>query len=176
MTNDDIPTFVKNFVQGIRHTQGMTHSGIVLAAAAILDSQLEVALKRTMKPLTKALSKRLFESPDGPLSNFANKIVMARALDVVTVEIYDELQKIRRMRNAFAHSFKILSFESEEIAPIFLSLKKPRVTKAQPSAVFMSCVSVIYDALKLDPAGMDPRSEKGQNRPSATAADLAELE
>jgi DNA-binding MltR family transcriptional regulator len=147
MVDIDISTAVKNVFEGIRHQSRMTHSGVVLASAAILDSQLERALKKAMKPLPKKLYERLFES-FGPLSTFSSKIIMARALGIVTIEIYGELEKIRQIRNAFAHSSTILNFESEEIAPRFLSLRKRHTTKTTHSELFVDCVRVIDDSLK----------------------------
>lgn len=147
MADFDVSTAVKNLMEGIRHQSRMTHSGVVLAASAILDSQLERALKKGMKPLTNKLYKRLFES-FGPLSDFANKIVMARALGIVTTEIYDELEKIRSIRNRFAHSSKILTFESEEVTPKLSALKKPSTPTTNSSEVFVACVRVVDDFLE----------------------------
>jgi DNA-binding MltR family transcriptional regulator len=87
----------------------MAGSGIVLSMAAILDNTLERVLRKTLKPLPNKLYKRLFES-FGPLGSFSNKILMARALGIITNEIYQELEKIREIRNIFAHSNARQSF------------------------------------------------------------------
>jgi hypothetical protein len=148
MVDADISTLVKNFTDGISRMRRMTDSSVVLAAAAILDNRLEIALKKSMKPQSKTLYKRLFESPDAPLNTFSSKIIMARALDIITVEIFLDLEKIRCIRNKFAHSADVLHFESREIAPLFLSLKKPNTTHKNPAVMFMAYVNVINDALK----------------------------
>ena len=147
MVDFDISTAIKNLFEVIRNQTRMTHSGLVLASTAILDSRLERALKKAMRPLPKKLYERLFES-FGPLSNFASKIVMARALGVITTDIYEELEKIRHIRNDFAHSSKMLNFESEEIAPQLLALKKRKTTKTNSSELFVDCVVVIHEFLE----------------------------
>ena len=60
MADVNISTLVKNLMEGIRNQGKMTHSGIVLATSAIVDRQLERALKKTMKPLPNKLHERLF--------------------------------------------------------------------------------------------------------------------
>lgn len=49
----DIGKAVDNLARGLVHQRRMTHSGIVIATAAILDAQLERALKRAMQPLSR---------------------------------------------------------------------------------------------------------------------------
>ena len=40
---------VDNFAQALAHQRRMTHAGIVIAAAAIVEAELERALKRAMQ-------------------------------------------------------------------------------------------------------------------------------
>jgi DNA-binding MltR family transcriptional regulator len=146
MADLDIATVIKNLFESIRHQARRTHSGIVLTTVAVLDNQLELALKKTMRPLSKKLYEQLF-GPFRPLSTFSSKIVMARALGIITTDIYTELEKIRRIRNEFAHSSKLLNFESDEIAPKLLALKKRQPIKTNPSMQFLDCVVVINEFL-----------------------------
>jgi DNA-binding MltR family transcriptional regulator len=163
MVDLDVSVGVKDLIERIRHQSRMTHSSIVLASAAILDSQLERVLKKAMKPLPEKFYRRLFQS-FGPLSDFASKILMARALGIITVEVYDELEKLRHIRNAFAHSSKILTFESMEIASKLSALRKRNTTKTSPSELFVNCVVVIYGFLEAYLVSMGgPPQEKRKN-------------
>ena len=146
MADPDLQRSIDNLVTSLAHVHKMTHSGVVLTGAAILDLQLERSLKKAMKPLPKKLYARLFEG-FGPLSSFASKIIMARALGVITVDHYIELEKIRDIRNTFAHASKILDFTSKEIGPKFLNLKKPMTSKTNPIEVFVDCVGVVVKFL-----------------------------
>jgi hypothetical protein len=109
MADVDLGTAVRNFHEAVRRQDRRTHTGVVLTTVAILDNQLERALKKAMKPLSKRLYGELFETFK-PLGSFFGKIIMARALGIITIDIYTELEKIRSIRNAFAHSSKLLDF------------------------------------------------------------------
>ena len=83
-----------------------------------------------------------------PLNDFSSKITMAYALKIISKDVYDELEKIRAIRNAFAHSAELLHFDSERIAPLFASLKRPQSKATDPSTVFLACAKAIETALK----------------------------
>jgi len=145
----DIPTQIRNLFEGIRHQERMTHSSVVIAIAAILDNQLEHALKHAMRSLSNNMYERLFD-PFRPLGDFAGKIVMAYALGIISTDDFDELEKVRNIRNRFAHSSGVLHLGSPEIEPIFLTLKRPStaVPTMSPPEVFLACVRVIEEHLK----------------------------
>src|ERR1700733_4779557 len=107
----------------------LSESGTVLVAALILDTELERALKVTMRPLNKQMNDRLFKGY-GPLGSFSAKIDLAYTFRVTTLEIHTELHKIRNIRNAFAHTVKVQSLTSEEVRPLFNKLKKPSKPKS----------------------------------------------
>jgi DNA-binding MltR family transcriptional regulator len=124
----------------------MTHAGVVIATTAILDNLLEHALKRAMVPLSNEFYGRLFGS-FRPLESFSSKIVMARALGIITSDVFEEFEKIRKLRNAFAHSPDLLHFESKEIAPLFAALQRPKAATGPPPVVFMNCAKALEEAL-----------------------------
>ena len=146
MANVDLKTLIRNLFEGIEHTNRMTHAGIVIALAAILDNQLERALKRAMRPLSNNMYERVFGS-FRPLSSLSSKIVMAYALGIIPLELYQELEKIRHIRNEFAHSSGTLHFGSLEIEPMFLTLKRPSGEFKTPEELFLACAKVIDDHL-----------------------------
>jgi DNA-binding MltR family transcriptional regulator len=124
----------------------MTHSAIVIAATAALDLQLERVLTRAMRPLSKKQYKRLFDA-FGPLSSFAGKILMAHALGIISADMYRELEKLRAIRNQFAHTTAVLHLESIEVKDLFLALKRPSTPSTKPAMIFIECVKVIDDYL-----------------------------
>jgi DNA-binding MltR family transcriptional regulator len=147
MADFDLHTSIRNLFEGIQHQSRMSHSGIVIALAAILDNQLERALKRAMRPLSNNMYERLFES-FRPLSSFSSKIVMAYALGMISLELYEELEKIRHIRNEFAHSSGVLHLGSPEIEPMFLTLKRPGTEFKTSVEVFLASAQVIDDHLE----------------------------
>jgi DNA-binding MltR family transcriptional regulator len=97
--------------------------------------------------MPKKLYAELFD-PMRALGSFASKITMAYALNIITRDIYSDLETIRKIRNAFAHSPDILNFESKSIAPLLDRLKKSVHAKAdRPDLQFLECVTPIDEAL-----------------------------
>ena len=124
-----------------------THSGLVIAVAAILDSQLERCLKQAMQPLSKKMYAELFD-PMRALGSFASKITMAYALGIIARDVYVQLEKVRKLRNAFAHSSDLLHFRSPSIAPLIDRLKQPEPPQAKAlDAQFLDCIVPIDRAL-----------------------------
>jgi hypothetical protein len=115
---------------------------VVVTAAAILDQSLERALKTKMPGITSALSKRLFDD-FGPLQSFSAKIDMAHALGITSSFVHVELGKIRKIRNLFSHSEKLLSLDTEPVKTLFYGLTRPPGTTGNYSAQFLACMLVI---------------------------------
>ncbi len=143
----------KTIAEGFIHSQRMSHAGIVVTAAAILDQALEEAIKTKLPTLGKKLSKKIFED-FGALSSFSAKIDIAYALDILSEPIYVELQKIRKIRNTFSHSRKILSLDTEPVKSLFYELKRPEGVTGNYAEQFMACILVIDDFLELYLLGM----------------------
>jgi hypothetical protein len=100
-----------------------THTTAVVTAAAGLEGMLELAIRSKMRPLKQKMTERLFEGY-GPLSSFAAKIDLAYALDITSTEINEELNKVRKIRNKFAHSIQAINLGSDEIRPLSIRSRK----------------------------------------------------
>lgn len=141
---------VVGILDGVHAIGKMTHASVAISGAAILDATLERCLKRTMREMTRKMYDDLFD-PMRSLGSFASKIALAYALEVIDLDTYHEMEKVRKIRNEFAHSTTNLHFNSDEIAPLYAALKRPEQTKCtdqQPNRVFMECVSVIEKSLQ----------------------------
>lgn len=80
--------------------------------AALLDAKLESIFRTNLK----LYEKELLDNFSSPLSSFSARIVLARALNWINDDAYHDLNKIRSIRNEFAHSFDHdLSFENQSI-------------------------------------------------------------
>ena len=62
--------------------------------------------------------------------SFSAKIKIAHAIGVIGDEAKDDLEKIRTVRNTFAHSILEIDFETPEIQAVCKSIKVPAATKA----------------------------------------------
>ena len=61
------------------------------------------------------LERNLFENR-GPLSDFNSKILVGQAFAVITDRMAEDLQRIRKIRNCFAHARTEVHFEEPLIA------------------------------------------------------------
>jgi DNA-binding MltR family transcriptional regulator len=103
---------------------GYVDGHIATVAAAPLDASLEGALLTKFRQLSNVMKDRLFDRGGyAPLANFASKIDVAYALDLISKETYDTLRLINRVRVAFAHSKKLIDFNDPEISPLLSNLK-----------------------------------------------------
>lgn len=153
----DIGKVVGDLAMGLAHQRRMTHAGIVIATAAILEAQLERALTRAMRPLSKKLYERVFDS-FGPLSTFSSKIVMAHCLGIISAPVFQNLEHLRKLRNAFAHSSELLHFGSPQILPLFQALGLPATSTTEAESALMEFAKVIDRILEEYLARMGERS------------------
>src|SRR5260370_32196350 len=97
-------------------------------AAILLGTFVEDALQRAMEQVLHIRPKQhdaLFGS-NSPLGTFANKIRVAFALDIIEPETFDNLNKIREIRNAFAHSKIHISFKTKQVRDVCHLLVMPK--------------------------------------------------
>jgi DNA-binding MltR family transcriptional regulator len=84
-----------------------------LLGSALLDAKLESIFRQSFK----SYENELLGNFSSPLSTFSARIVLARALNWIDDAAYHDLNKIREIRNEFAHSFDHeLSFGDQSIS------------------------------------------------------------
>jgi len=94
-----------------------TDRGCVLVAVGVLDDLLErliraqfsndaTTVKRAVDPLFKGT---------GPLSSFWAKVQISYSLDLITEWMYEDLERIRELRNMFAHEYKRADFNDPAV-------------------------------------------------------------
>jgi hypothetical protein len=96
-------------------------------AAILLGTYVEAALEEAIESALhiRHWQHRRFFGVNGLLSSFANKTSMAFVLDIIGPETYANLEHIREIRNAFAHSKVHVSFKMKEIKSACALLKMP---------------------------------------------------
>lgn len=90
--------------------------GAVIVAAALLEDDLKEILKEIVQRngLSAKHIREMFDL-SGPLSSFSSKALFSYGFGIISKEIFDDLTKIRKLRNKFAHSSNIVDFMSNEI-------------------------------------------------------------
>ena len=119
-----------------------------IVAATMLDALLEKLLR---KRLAGDKHDILFSSY-GPLSTFAAKIDIALAVGVISLTEYSDLQRVRKIRNEFAHSLELISFSEspikEHVAQINYSTLKITGKFNSHRDEFQSCIAILSGFLK----------------------------
>lgn len=99
-------------------TEDAFRQGTSLACAilgsALLEHELEHDLRRLFKNNDDETWRRL-TTEDGPLGTFSAKIVAGRAFGLYDETVFKNLNLVRGIRNAFAHSKRMLTFEEPAI-------------------------------------------------------------
>lgn len=76
----------------------------------LIEHELDRLLRKKLKKNDENTWQAL-QSETGPLRSFAAKISMAYALGIYTEKIQHDLNVVRIIRNAFAHSKKLIDFD-----------------------------------------------------------------
>ncbi len=107
--------------------------GAVIVGQAKLDSLLAEALMHQLMGINPLAEKEIRAAlgRGGYLSSFSRRVDMAYVLNVITKGIKDDLEKIRGLRNRFAHGTDEVDFLDKAIADVVESLNcvKPHKTK-----------------------------------------------
>ena len=91
----------------------------VLICGALLEQSLEEAIASHFQDIPEAERNQLFlpsGDRDAPVSSFYAKCVLAYSLGVFGRRTYSDFNKLRIIRNIFAHSTLPVSFDTPEIA------------------------------------------------------------
>lgn len=116
--------------------------GAAILLAANIENALESALVRILK---NGRTSKLF-GVEKPLGAFRNKIWIAYALDIFGNETFLNLECIRHIRNAFAHSKIPIRFDTPEIANVCALMKVP--VQRQPVGALTPYPPPDYSKLK----------------------------
>ena len=89
-----------------------TDRGRALISASLIEEMLEEVLRAFL--LDNVATKNLFDAPNAPLSTMSAKTSASRALGLISAEEFRDIELVRKIRNAFAHSV-MCAFEDRKI-------------------------------------------------------------
>ena len=152
----------------------------VLVLCAFLDNILERAIALNFIPLNREKRDSLFRDKGAPLSPFSAKILLAHAIGILDNEQRSQLDRIRSIRNAFAHSARTIDFDNNIINDECKKLDPQRLLKQTYvpttgsarerfiiTAIMISTDIMHYTSISLaKPAPLQDKS--GQQRPLLT--------
>ncbi len=111
--------------------KGQSDRGAVLIAGSLVDATVRLALQCRMIEMSAEDAASLFENANAPLSSFSSRIKLGRALGIYGPLLEKKLNRIRQIRNQFAHALVPLDLSNDLIArecdafPLMMLLKWP---------------------------------------------------
>lgn len=94
--------------------------GCILIGASVLDDGLSGLLRKHLgrtEHISKSAMEPLFASM-GPLSSFSARIKLAYCLGLIDQSEFEDLERIRKIRNKAAHEYTSKTFTDNEIIQI----------------------------------------------------------
>jgi hypothetical protein len=98
----------------------LDESGLVLALAAFDEEALGDLIEAFLIQGNSA--KQLLEGFNAPLGTFSARIKMAYSLGLITKRQNADLDRLRRIRNEFAHNWEPVSFNDQKVADLIKAL------------------------------------------------------
>jgi hypothetical protein len=98
-------------------------AGIV--AGSIVENSLAIAIQTRMRALDPGEKKQLFEGSTAPMGTFHTKIMIGYAVGLYSYRVRDDLDRLREIRNKFAHHIFVKSFDHDEVKDLVDALVGP---------------------------------------------------
>lgn len=120
--------------------------GLVLSLAAFAEEALGELLKAFMTP--SEATAQLIEGFNAPLGTFSSRIKAAYAIGLITKEQFLDLERLRKIRNEFAHSWKPVDISKQKVAALIEGMAFSRIddhfpdTPSEKIRSSMSCLLV----------------------------------
>ena len=144
---NEVKEFAMEYISFRRELTKESDRGCALLAASHLDFMLEKTLRQILCGTNKHLDS-LFDF-NGPLGTFSGKILLTYSLGLLSDYHLKDLQSIRKIRNEFGHTPKIISFDEPQITKFTNGLKLVANSRAETSRLkFISSVSLISGTLE----------------------------
>src|SRR4051794_40655131 len=88
--------------------------GAAITGAALLEHLLARAIEAKWPPISNGIRADIFEK-DGPLATFSAKILVGYAMGLYGPDLKSDLDRVRRVRNLFAHTMHPVTFKTERV-------------------------------------------------------------
>jgi DNA-binding MltR family transcriptional regulator len=104
--------------------------GLVLSLAAFAEDALGSLLREFMVP--SEATKLLLEGFNAPLGTFSARIKACLALGLIAKDQYNDLERLRKIRNEFAHHWRHVDLSSQSVAGHVAALSYGTLTNHFP--------------------------------------------
>ena len=100
-----------------KEIHGDSDRAAAITAAAYFEEILALAITARLVDLSNTRKNALLKG-DGPLNTFNTKVLMGYALGLYGPKTFDDLNKIRSIRNKFAHRSGISKFDHSTVSKL----------------------------------------------------------
>ncbi len=117
--------------------KGSDRDAAILASAILEELLCRLLQKKLVQQ--KTIFYSAIENSNASLATFSNKIQMSYLLGIISKRMHDDLNNIRKIRNAFAHNITRCSFDDHDIQSLVNNLtfaKLPMFSEWLPAASF----------------------------------------
>jgi DNA-binding MltR family transcriptional regulator len=110
----------KKAVEAAAHSVQQHPIVTAILGYVLVEHELNILVRKKFKKTDDDTWEKL-QGENGPLRSFSTKIIIGYALGIYDEKIQHDLNIVRIIRNAFAHSKKLLEFDDPLIIPEILS-------------------------------------------------------
>ncbi|WP_338692035.1 hypothetical protein V5279_37980 [Bradyrhizobium sp. 26S5] len=109
---------IRLLLNALEHTEtDLADYSVALIGQTFVERALELAILAKLAPFDEEANRQIFSyDSNGPASDFAAKIKIGYVLGLFGPQTKKDLNLIREVRNAFAHSLQAISFKTQEVA------------------------------------------------------------
>jgi hypothetical protein len=116
----------------VRELKGESDRAMVILVGAVIDDMLTHVLARGMIFMPNDKQLESIFRPDGPFGTFSAKIELSYLFGFIDNTTREQVDTIRELRNACAHSHQEISFSNAALASVAKRLFQPRGVITQP--------------------------------------------
>jgi hypothetical protein len=149
---------IRGLIQDLEKDKtGLADYAIALICQTFVEKALEIAIFASLAPYDEEANKRIFDYDNrGPIADFSAKIKLGYVMGIFGKETKADLDLIREIRNAFAHSLQPISFETKEVIDMcgrlaIQPMAQIRVAGFPPTARqrYISATTILAGRLKI---------------------------
>ena len=134
----DWPNFSREFL-------GEKDRAAVILACSFFDDILSRLLKAYF--VDGKISRELIYGGNAPLGTFSSRIKCNYALGLLSKEEYDDLNRLRNLRNKFAHEWNYLDLNNDKMSSICRSMDHIRLDMPAKDQTPRECFNTVVGAL-----------------------------
>lgn len=123
-----------------QHVIRETPRSSLILHGSMIEHMLEAQLEVKLSGLNSTERGKIF-SPEGPLGTFANKVRMAKGLKIMDQATAKQIDVIRALRNAAAHSIEPMAFSDP---PIKNAITQMATDKAKAKVAKLNVAELRY--------------------------------